>query len=293
MKSIMITGANRGLGLAMAQALDSVPEVELILAVRDVAKAKQAVASLRRPARIVELDMGSRTSIQKFIREWREPLYALVNNAGLQFTGPAVFNDDGVEMTLAVNHLGPLELTLGLLPWLDEVRVIGIGSGTHNPHNSTARSFGFRGGHFTSIAQLARGEAQRSSNRGRGMDLYATSKLLSMTASVELARRHPRTKFIILDPGLMPGTGLVRTAPLPVRLAWHSLLRWLVPVLPDASTPQRSAATASHLLLQHDVVAGEIYDFAGQPSHRVWPLVRDPAFGREVVDESLQLLGIK
>lgn len=288
MKTVMITGATRGLGLALARALDAAPDVELILAVRDVAAGKRAAASLRRPARVVELDLGSPASIKRLIHDWHEPLRGLVNNAGLQFTGPAVFNEAGVEMTLAVNHLGPLELTMGLLPWLEHARVMGIGSGTHNP--SQARLFGFRGGHFTSIEALARGEAQRSSDRGRGLDLYATSKLLSMTTTVELARRHARTRFITLDPGLMPGTGLVRTAPLPVRAAWHSLLRWLVPLLPDASTPQRSAAAGRTLLLEGEPAAGEIYAFDGKPSRRVWDLVREAEFGRRVVDESLRFL---
>ncbi|MGE0659023.1 MAG: SDR family NAD(P)-dependent oxidoreductase [Reyranellaceae bacterium] len=293
MKRILITGASRGLGLAMAQALASAPDVELILAVRDVAAGQRAAASLRSPARVIELDTGSRKSIGRLIDAWREPLHALVNNAGLQFTGPAVFNDDGVEMTLAVNHLGPLELSAGLLPWLSGGRVMAVGSGTHNPHNRTARLFGFRGGSFTTIEELAQGHAKRRSDRGRGMDLYATSKLLTMATSVELARRFPQTGFFVLDPGLMPGTGLIRTAPLPARLAWHSLMRWLVPVLPDASTPPRSALAARGLLLERPIAPGEVYDFDGAPSGRVWQLVRDPDFGRAVVDQSLAFLNLR
>lgn len=292
MKKIMITGANRGLGLAMARALDGADDVELILAVRDLEAGKRAAASLRRKPRVIELDMGSRRSIRALIERWREPLRALINNAGLQFTGPTMFNDDGVEMTLAVNHLGPLELSLGLLPFLQGARVMGIGSGTHNPENRTARLFGFRGGHFTSIEALARGEAQRRSDRMRGLDRYATSKLLSMATSVELARRWPQTCFITLDPGLMPGTGLIRTAPLPARLAWHSLLRWLVPVMSGASTPQRSAQAARHLLLGSDPQPGEIYGFTGGKPRDIWAKVRDPAFGRAVVDQSLSFLGL-
>lgn len=293
MKKILITGASRGLGLAMARALDGAPDLELVLAVRDLAAGRRAAASLRGPVRVIELDTGSRESIRRLIDAWREPLHALVNNAGLQFSGSTVFNDAGVEMTLAVNHLGPLELSAGLLPWLSGGRIMGIGSGTHNPHNRTARLFGFRGGNFTTIEELARAKAQRNSNRGRGMDLYATSKLLAMASSVELARRFPQAGFFVLDPGLMPGTGLIRTAPLPARLAWHSLLRWLVPVLPDASTPQRSAQAARRLLLERPIAPGEIYDFNADPSGRVWSLVRDPAFGRVVVDESFTFLGLR
>jgi len=292
LKKIMITGATRGLGLAIAQALDSAADVELILAVRDPAAGKRVAASLRKPARIIELEMGSRRSIQGLISGWHEPLYALINNAGLQFLGPTAFNEDGVEMTLAVNHLGPLELALGLLPCLDGGCVMGIGSGTHNPANGTARLFGFRGGHFTTIAQLARGDAQRSTDRTRGMDRYATSKLLSMATSVELARRLPQTCFITFDPGLMPGTGLIRTAPWPARVAWNSLLRWLVPLMPGASTPQKSAQAARYLLLERQLVSGEIYGFTGAAPRDIWAPVRDPVFGGRVVDESLTFLGL-
>ena len=40
--------------------------------------------------------------------------------------------------------------------------------------------------------------------------------------------------FLTFDPGLMPGNGLVRTAPWYERAAWRSLLRWAVRMLDDA-----------------------------------------------------------
>lgn len=292
MPNIMITGATRGLGLAITRALHATGAVDLILAVRDIEAGNRLAAQLGAKVTVVALDVSSRRSIQALVNSWDRPLHALVNNAGLQFTGPNTFSEDGTEMTLAVNHLGPLELTLGLLPWLKGGRVMGIGSGTHNPQNATARAFGFRGGHFTSIEQLARGENERPGNRQRGMDLYATSKLLAMASMVEMARHYRQPSFLTLDPGLMPGTGLLRTAPLAARLAWKSLLRWVAPVLPDASTPERSAKAARSLLLEIDPAPGEIYAFDGRPSHRVWSLVRDREFGRRVLDESLRFLGL-
>lgn len=195
MPTVMITGATRGLGLAIARALQAVGDVELILAVRDIEAGSGVAAQLSPRVRVVALDVSSRRSIQALVNSWDQPLHALVNNAGLQFTGPLAFSEDGTEMTLAVNHLGPLELTLGLLPWLKGGRVMGIGSGTHNPQNATARAFGFRGGHFTSIEQLARGENERQGNRQRGMDLYATSKLLAMVSMVEMARHYRQPSF--------------------------------------------------------------------------------------------------
>ncbi|RPI40280.1 MAG: SDR family NAD(P)-dependent oxidoreductase [Betaproteobacteria bacterium] len=292
MPTIMITGATRGFGLAVTRALNATGDVDLILAVRDSDAGNRLAAQLSPKARVVALDVSSRRSIQALVNSWDRPLHALVNNAGLQFTGPMAFSEDGTEMTLAVNHLGPLELTLGLLPWLKGGRVMGIGSGTHNPDNAMARAFGFRGGHFTSIEQLARGDSERAGDRQRGMDLYATSKLLSMVSMVEMARHYHQPSFLTLDPGLMPGTGLLRTAPLAARLAWNSLLRWLVPVLPDSSTPERSAKAAQSLLLNIDPAPGEIYAFDGRPSRRVWSMVRDKEFGHRVLNESLRFLGI-
>ena len=37
----------------------------------------------------------------------------------------------------------------------------------------------------------------------------------------------------------------------------------------------------------------KVYDFAGGPSPRVWSKVRDPAFGRQVLDESLAFLAAR
>jgi NAD(P)-dependent dehydrogenase (short-subunit alcohol dehydrogenase family) len=290
MKTVLITGPTRGLGLAIAGALDRTGSVELVLAVRDVAAGQAVAAKLRGPARVVEVDMASLASIRRLASSWSAPLSALVNNAGLQLSGPTSLTEDGIETTLAVNHLGPLALALGLLPHLEGGRGLGIGSGTHNPENRSATMFGFRGGRFTSIEALARGEIDAANDVQRGMDRYATSKLVSMAATMELARRHPQITFATLDPGLMPGTGLARTRPWYMRALWSTVLRWRVPLLPDASTPARSAEAARRLLLEESPVSGQIYDFTAQPSKRVWPPARDEALGRRVMDESLTFL---
>jgi NAD(P)-dependent dehydrogenase (short-subunit alcohol dehydrogenase family) len=284
MKKILITGATRGLGLAIAEALAATGACDLVLAVRDVEAGEAVARRLSGGARVLELDVGSADSIARLTRAWSEPLDALVNNAGLQLTGPLTTTERSTETTFEVNHLGPLQLTLGLLPWLRGGTVLGIGSGTHNPHNVTARIFGFRGARFTTVESAARGESDGRSDRQRGMDRYATSKLLSMVTTMELARRYPETRFVTLDPGLMPGTGLARTAPRLAQLGWNAL-RWLVPLIPDASTPERSARAARALLLSDAPISGEVYDFTGRPSRRVWERARDPSLARSVLDE--------
>jgi len=290
MKTVLLTGATRGLGLAIAEELDRGDAFSLVLAVRDRAAGERVARALRRPARVVVLDTGVLADVRRFTDAWNEPLHALVNNAGVQETHATTFTAEAVESTLAVNHLGPLALSLGLLPWLDGGRVIGVGSGTHNPTNRTATMWGFRGARYTSIPALARGETDARDARQAGMDRYATSKLLAMVTTAALARRHPGTQFLTLDPGMLPGTGLARSAPWYVRFVWSTLLPWLVPLLPDASTPARSAAAARGLLERSALVSGEVYDFTGAPSRRVWPPARDPALGDRVLEESLAFL---
>ncbi|MFO0680544.1 MAG: SDR family NAD(P)-dependent oxidoreductase [Sandaracinus sp.] len=290
-KTIVVTGASRGLGLAIVRALDREKDVDFVLGVRDVRSGEAVAKTLARPARVAELDVGTRASVKAFARTIEGPLHALVNNAGLQFFEPGAPTPDGVEPTLAVNHLGALDLTLALLPQLEGGRVMGIGSGTHNPEHEGARRAGYRGGVFTSIERLARGETTATGAYAQGRERYATSKLLVTVTAMELARRFPATTFLTFDPGLMPGTGLARTSAWYGRLLWSTVLKWIAPLMDDTSTPERSAASARELLIEPGVVSGEVYDHEGALSQRVWPEARNPDLARRVLDESLAFLG--
>jgi NAD(P)-dependent dehydrogenase (short-subunit alcohol dehydrogenase family) len=295
-KTFLVTGATRGLGLAIARALAADSAHRVVLGVRDLGRGEQTARSLGGNVEAHRLDCASLADVRRFAAEWRAPLAGLVNNAGVQLTGTMQRSADGFEETLAVNHLAALELTVRMLPLLAGGRVLFIGSGTHNPDHRMASLFGFRGAHFTSIEALARGEANGRSDRQRGMDRYATSKFLNMLTAMELARRIPRdrTVFLTLDPGLMAGTGLVRSAPAAVRFAWARLLPRIAPLLPDTSTPARSASAAVWLLTDPGVIArhGEVFSFDCRPSTRVWPPARDPQLGRRALDESLAFLGL-
>lgn len=296
MPTTIVTGATQGLGLAIAGALARRADQHVVLAVRDVARGETVARTLGGSTEVRRLDCASLADVRRFVAEWHRPLAGLVNNAGLQQVAGTQHSSDGHEETLAVNHLAATALTLGLLPRLTGGRVLFVGSGTHNPENRFATLFGFRGARFTSIEALARGDSDATNDRQRGLDRYATSKFLNMVTATELARRVPaaRTAFFTLDPGLMPGTGLARTAPAPVRLLWFTVLRWVAPLLPDTSTTERSGEAAAWLLTDPDVVArnGEVFSFDRAPSSRVWERVRDRTVGREVVDQTLALLGV-
>lgn len=289
MRTILVTGATRGLGLSLVRALDAHDDVALVLGVRDLEAGRAIAKSLRR-AEAVPIDTGSLASIRAFTAQWDRPLHALVNNAGLQINDGDSFTTEGLETTLAVNHLGPLALALGLLPQLRGGSVVGVGSGTHNPDNKAARLFGFRGGKFTSIEALARGETDGSGDQARGRNRYATSKLLTTITAIELARRTSLARFATFDPGLMPGTGLARTAPWYGRVVWSSVLGWVAPLMDDTSTPERSARSLAKLLTEGPITSGQTYGHDGGISHRLWKGAHDTELGARIVDESLAAL---
>jgi NAD(P)-dependent dehydrogenase (short-subunit alcohol dehydrogenase family) len=111
----LVTGASRGIGLAVAR--DLAKDHDVILAVRDPGKAP----ALER-AGVEKLDVSDPDSIAALAARLKGPLDVLVNNAGL-YTGPA-------REVWAVNVRGPALLTRALAAKLAKgARVVMVTSG--------------------------------------------------------------------------------------------------------------------------------------------------------------------
>lgn len=113
---ILITGSNRGIGLALAQELNSRGAV-VYGGMRDPSDFK---ADFQRPDNFfpVACDLGSRESIEQFLNDMKdEPFDAVVNNAG-QLTGGLIEDQDldQIYNMFQVNLVGLIQLTRGLLP---------------------------------------------------------------------------------------------------------------------------------------------------------------------------------
>ncbi|MDC0669429.1 SDR family NAD(P)-dependent oxidoreductase [Nannocystis radixulma] len=291
-RCFVVTGATSGLGLALTRRLVRLPGVRVVAPARDLARA----AALKLGERVtwVELDLRSLAAVRAFAAGWRGRIDGLVNNAGVS-AGALRRTGDGWEETVAVNHLAALQLTVGLLPHLVGGRVVFLGSSTHNPEYRRAQRFAHRGPRFTSIEALARGSEEAGASPARlGFDRYATSKLLNTVTAIELGRRIAGERVAVygFDPWMMPGTGLQRAMPLPVRFLWATVLRMAVPWMAHASTPERSAVGLEWLLtVRPPPPSGQIFGVDRLPSRTVWTGAQEPALGRAVVDESLALLG--
>ncbi|MES3090556.1 SDR family NAD(P)-dependent oxidoreductase [Sphingomonas aerolata] len=118
-KTIIITGGTSGIGLAAAQELATRGH-RLILIARDVDRGRRAVAGLAAspglPHRYISADLSLTSEVRRVIAELEAServIDVLANNAGTWFRHRAL-TAEGIERTVAVNHLAYVALTLGL-----------------------------------------------------------------------------------------------------------------------------------------------------------------------------------
>lgn len=173
---IVITGANRGIGLALAQRYAARGD-EVHATARDPKQAKELAAV---PGVTVHaLDVRSDTSVASFAAELGQGgVDVLVNNAGLgHWEGLAEFDPKLALEIYDTNAVGPVRVTRALLPALKKVsgKVFHVSSG------------------MGSIAD----------NHMGGAYAYRMSKaalnMASRTLAIELAK--DRVASIVLEPG--------------------------------------------------------------------------------------------
>lgn len=122
MRRVVITGANKGIGLATARAvLEHADDTYVYLGSRDAARGAEAAASLGHSDRVevVALDVTDPTSVAAAVEQVARPIHGLVNNAG-------VMGAD-TPSTVAVNTLGVQRVTEAFLPLVQE-RVVVVSS---------------------------------------------------------------------------------------------------------------------------------------------------------------------
>jgi NAD(P)-dependent dehydrogenase (short-subunit alcohol dehydrogenase family) len=215
-KTVLVTGANVGLGFEAVRNFLRLQPSLIIMGVRSVEKGEAAAVALRREfpdARIEvwELDMESFRSVQAFAaRAEREldRLHVAVLNAGL---GKLKFErvDEGGchEVTIQVNYLATALLSFLLLPKL-KPNASSPEAGRLSIVNSGA-SLGLN------LEDPGDGKLLESLERPEGFDglnQYGLSKLLVMMFVAKLAQTINPKEVIVncTDPGATKGTAFFR-----------------------------------------------------------------------------------
>jgi len=197
--TILITGANQGLGFETARQLSKQPNVHLFLAGRDPTRIQEAQTKItteegcQASVDTVIIDVTDDTSIEAGVKEVQSKLRGaaldvLVNNA-------AVFIDDQIpnkglrrvlEETFAVNLFGAAVVADSFLPLLKQSksegggRIINLSSG------------------LGSIAIMADPNGQA---KGSWLYAYNSSKSALNSITVTLAMKNPELHVVAIDPG--------------------------------------------------------------------------------------------
>jgi len=189
----LITGGTSGIGKATATALAAMG-AEVVVSGRSEERGEAAVEEIRERSgnekvSLVLADLAVQAEVRGLAQAFKERhdrLDVLVNNAGI-IQSKRTETPDGIELTLAVNHLAPFLLTnllLGLLKESAPSRII-------------------------TVSSEARREAEiyfddlQSERRYRAFRVYGMTKLANILFTYELAERLAGTGVVAncLHPG--------------------------------------------------------------------------------------------
>jgi len=226
-KTVLVTGANAGIGKDVARQLALRPEMERIyLACRNqqratAAKAELETATGRSIFDIILMDVADLGSVRAGLAAINGSLDALVMNAGgVGGKTPMHLTADGVTYMFASNVLGHAALLEGLLTEdrLAEVAVFAGSESARGVPKLRMKRPSFVSTSADELATVIDGSyfADRKADRNLA---YGQVKYIGALWMAYLARQHPNRRFITVSPGNTSGTEGPNDLALPLRLA--------------------------------------------------------------------------
>ena len=178
-KICLVTGGTSGIGKCAAIELAK-QGAKVVIVGRDPSRGEQAKAEITTAAKgspvdLMIADLSSKRDVRRLAEEFESKynrLHVLVNNAGALFSSRQE-TVDGIERTIATNHLAYFMLAQLLLPvlkWSIPSRIVNVASGAH-----TFGHIDFEDLQFT--------------KKYSGWAAYSRSKLANIMFTYELARR--------------------------------------------------------------------------------------------------------
>ena len=240
-KICLITGATSGIGKQTAIALAKTG-AKVIFTARSKVKGENVLKEIinlsgNNKVEMMELDLASMEAIRRFADQFKSKysqLHILINNAGGWYKERKV-SADGIELSLAANHLGPFLLTNLLLDLIKNsapARIISVSSAAHKNV-------------YINFNDL---EAKKEY---KGFKVYSQSKLANILFTKKLAKMLEGTGVTAncLHPGV------VNTSFFNQLKILKALLGWIL------ISPKKGAETSIYLATSDEVehVTGEYF----------------------------------
>jgi NAD(P)-dependent dehydrogenase (short-subunit alcohol dehydrogenase family) len=136
MKTALVTGANRGIGLAISAGLNRLGGIKVLVGSRRTEDGENAVKALGGNTVPVPLDLSKSEDLERQVRnivDVHGSIDILVNNAGVLEPGNILeIESDQLNHSLQVNFLAPLALIRELVPGMNARRygrIVNVSSG--------------------------------------------------------------------------------------------------------------------------------------------------------------------
>ncbi|KAJ9410537.1 hypothetical protein DTO045G8_2000 [Paecilomyces variotii] len=291
--TIVLTGANGGIGSAIVSRILASPELSSyygIYTVRDTSFTHLAhqVSNTAHAYEALSLNLSNLASVRAAAATINArvtageipPIRALILNAGYHEMDAQRFTDDGFATVFAVNYLGNWLLTLLLLQSMDREngRIVVLGSKAHDTSfKENARIFNdekWKTILHDSTDPIAKGTwstFEEDPSWMSGMRRYGASKLCAIMMIGELQRRLSidpvlsNVSILGVDPGTVP-TNIARRSPFVIRVLMFKVIFPLIAALQawrnptgnnDIRTAHKSAGDVLAAALDSSPVLGE------------------------------------
>lgn len=291
-RTIVVTGANSGLGFQAARAF-AAKGAHVVMACRDTERGEIAAEGVRNHApdaslEIRPLDLASLESVRGFaagLRGVHDRIDVLCNNAGVMAI-PLRRTADGFEMQFGTNHLGHFALTgllIDLMTAAPDARIVTLSSNAHQFGKIRFDDLNWNQGY-------------------RSWPAYGQSKLANLLFAFELDRRLRRKSIAIKSVACHPGYAATNLQLAGPRMSGSSLMESTWKAINDvlAQSPEMGALPTLYAATSDDVESGDyigpdgLAQWWGFPKKvDCWSHARDEAMADHLWELSEELTSIR
>lgn len=252
-KTILITGANSGLGYACAELIAS-KGAKLIMACRNREKGIEAQRKIQKKFKetnieVMQLDMADLSSICLFAEEFHNKhnrLDILINNAGIMIT-PWELTIDGIEKIMATNYFGHYALTGHLLDLIIQTpssRIVSVSSLIHGNGKISHESINHKNKSTYSAGKT-----------------YSNSKLALLLFSKTLQMHFDQHNIKSISVAAHPGASITN---LVIKYVGKLLFKIIYPLaIHVIQSPEKGARSILRAAVDNQVKGGEYYGPCG------------------------------
>ena len=278
-KSILITGANAGIGKDTARQLALLDTTEKIyLACRNEEKAKVAKKELEETTgknifEIVVLDTSKPESVKAAVENLNESIDALIMNAGgMGGKNPETITKDGVMQLFASNVLGHVVLVEELIKAdkLNNVVLFASSEAVRGVKKMGMKPVSLKSSSADEFASIIDGTF--FGEKMDPMEAYGYVKYTATQWMASLARKHTNIRFINMSPGATKGTEVMNDMKFPMNIIFKYIaMPVLMPLMGMVHSLEKGAKRFVDGITDESLISGTFY--ASKANQTAGPII--------------------